>query len=173
MLKPVLKNGISVLDFSPPRYLYRKMKAIPDITYMPTDFSGEFIAAENLDITSLELDNNSYDIIICYHVLEHVEKDRQAMSELFRVLKPSGTCFIQTPFKEGDIYENNTIATPEGRKQHFEQEDHVRIYSAEGLSQRLSSAGFQVERLSFTEKENNYHGFRQRETVLIARKNAY
>jgi SAM-dependent methyltransferase len=170
LLQPMLNNDIKVLDFSPPRCLYRKMQKKTKIEYTPTDFAGEFLASRNLDITQLELENNSYGLIVCYHVLEHVEADIQAMRELFRVLKPNGSCFIQTPFKEGDIYEDYTIKDPIGRKKHFEQEDHVRIYSVEGLAQRLASVGFKVERMDFSEKENNYYGFRQHETVLVAKK---
>lgn len=170
LLQPMLSPGISFLDFSPPRCLYRKIKDLSQIEYTPTDFVGEFLAAKNLDITQLELENNSYGLISCYHVLEHVEEDMKAMRELFRVLKPGGSCFIQTPFKEGDIYENAAIKTPAERKEHFEQEDHVRIYSVDGLAGRLATVGFKVERLEFSEKENNYYGFRQQETVLVARK---
>lgn len=170
LMEPMLKNGVKVLDFSPPRCLYRKMIEIQHITYTPTDLVGEFLASRSLDITRLDLEDASYDLITCYHVLEHVDEDRKAMQELFRVLRPGGTCFVQTPFKEGDIYEDPSITTPQARKQHFEQEDHVRIYSADGLMQRLMSAGFSVERLDFTEKEGNYHGFRTSETVLVARK---
>ena len=66
-----------------------------------------FKARKALDIENIEEPNsNTYDLIICYHVLEHINKDLKAMSELFRILKPGGKVYIQTPFKEGVIYEN-------------------------------------------------------------------
>lgn len=172
LLEPRLSNGLKVLDFSPPRCLYSKMTKLRHIEYTPTDLLGEFVASRSLDVTKLELDDASYDLIICYHVLEHVEEDKKAMSELYRVLKPDGSCLIQTPFKEGDTYENSAITDALGRKEHFHQEDHVRIYSVGGLMERLSAAGFKVERMFFSEKENNYHGFRNGETVLVATKDA-
>ncbi len=67
------------------------------------------------------------------------------MKEPFRVLKPGGTVIIQTPFKEGDIYENEAIKSPEDRKIHFYQEDHVRIYSAGVLKSRLEKVCFQLK----------------------------
>jgi SAM-dependent methyltransferase len=170
LLQPLLSNKIKVLDFSPPRCLYRKINSLPQVTYTPTDFAGEFLAATNLDITRLALADNSYDLIICYHVLEHIEADMLAMAELFRVLKPGGCCFIQTPFKDGDIYENSAVTTPAQRLEHFGQDDHMRIYSVAGIRQRLASVGFRVERLDFSEQEDNYYGFRTQETVLVARK---
>lgn len=170
LLQPLLQNGIKVLDFSPPRCLYKKLKSLSQIEYTSTDFADEFPAEKKLDITQLDLTNESYDLIICYHVLEHVEKDVQAMHELFRVLKPNGFCFIQTPFKEGNSYENFSIKDPIERKKHFGQEDHVRIYSIEDLTQRLQSVGFLVEQLNFCEEKNNFYGFHEKETVVVAKK---
>jgi SAM-dependent methyltransferase len=170
LLEPRLRDGLRVLDFSPPRCLYTKMMKLGHIEYTPTDLLGEFVASKSLDITKLEVDDASYDLIICYHVLEHVVEDKKAMSELYRVLSPGGSCTIQTPFKDGDTYEDATITDAAGRLKHFDQEDHVRIYSVSGLTDRLSAAGFKVERLFFNEKEGNYHGFRDGETVLVASK---
>lgn len=170
LLQPLLKDNVAVLDFSPPRNLYRKLLKWPGIIYTPTDYAGEFLAAKQLDITQLDLPDNSCDIIICYHVLEHIEEDMRAMRELYRVLKPGGTCFIQTPFKDGDIYENPAITTPAGRLEHFGQDDHVRIYSVQGITQRLTTAGFNVDALNFNGEGDNYYGFRKLETVVLGRK---
>lgn len=170
LLEPMLKNDVSLLDFSPPRNLYRKLLKWPGIQYTPTDYAGEFLAAKQLDITNLDLADSSYDLITCYHVLEHIEEDRRAMGELYRVLKPGGTCFIQTPFKDGNIYEDPTIKDPAGRLEHFGQDDHVRIYSVAGICARLNDAGFKTEVLEFNEPADNYHGYRQHEHVIVARK---
>lgn len=155
---------------SPPRCIYRKLKSYHSVKYTPSDFAGEFLASEKFDITQLPIQSESYDLIICYHVLEHITEDIRAMSEMYRVLKKNGICIIQTPFKSGDIYENPSITKPEERKAHFGQEDHERIYSVEGLTQRLVSVGFLIEQMNFSEEENNYHGFHKNETVLIAKK---
>lgn len=170
LLQPLFIKGIRILDFSPPRCIYRKLVHLSHINYVPTDLAGEFLASEKMDITQLNLPDHSFDLILCYHILEHVEEDKKAMNELYRVLKPSGNCIIQTPFKDGEIYEDYSIKTPGQRKKHFEQEDHVRIYSVEGLSKRLSGVGFSVEPLFFSEEKNNRFGFHQKETVLFARK---
>ncbi|MEL6925095.1 MAG: SAM-dependent methyltransferase, partial [Bacteroidota bacterium] len=77
---------------------------------------------------------------------------------------------IQTPFKSGKIYENPNIITEEERLKHFGQEDHVRIYSKEGLKERLEAVGFKVSITEFSESEDNIHGFKEKEVVLIARK---
>lgn len=162
----LLRPGISVLDFSPSRCLYRAMKAQKDITYISTDISGDFLADRRYDITRIDAPDHSYDLIICYHVLEHVEADRQAMQELRRVLRPGGTCLVQTPFKEGAIYEDPAIREPAARLAHFGQEDHVRIYSVAGLKQRLEAAGFSAAVKKFGPEPTGKNGFTTGETVL-------
>jgi hypothetical protein len=92
------------------------------------------------------------------------------MSELFRILKPDGKCFIQTPFKEGDTYENDAIITDEGRLAHFGQEDHLRIYSTSSLIKQLQSVGFEMTHLSFNDSLSNWNGFKEHEDILIANK---
>lgn len=163
-----LKPGISMLDFSPSRCLARRLLKRNDINYLSTDLSDNFIARHRFDITNINLADSSVDFITCYHILEHIEHDSKAMAELYRVLKPGGTALIQTPYKKGDIYEDFTITEPAEREIHFGQDDHVRIYSVEGLKGRLEIAGFTVTVNTF--KEDLYAGLSADETVLILSK---
>lgn len=155
-----------VLHFSPNKVLYNKFKTL-NLEYYSTDFEDEFVADYCYDIIAIPITDNFFDLIICYHVLEHIENDLKAMSELFRVLKPNGICYIQTPFKEGEIFEDSTITHPLDREQAFGQKDHVRIYSAEGLNKRLKSVGFSTTLNHY--KEDLYLGFKN-ETVIVATK---
>ena len=163
-----LKEGIEVLDFSPSRSLFRKWKKEKNINYTASDLSGDFISDVRFDITNILQTYENYDLIICYHILEHVIDDLKAMHELFRVLKTGGTILIQTPFKDGEIYEDYSITSESERLNHFGQEDHVRIYSINGLKERIEKVGFKVEVNQFN--EDSYLGFVQNETVLIVRK---
>lgn len=159
----------SILDFSPSRCLYRKIKKIKNINYQTTDLSGDFIADHQFDITNLKINDNSFDLVICYHILEHITNDIMAMRELFRIMKPGAKALVQTPFKDGEIYENYSILTEEGRLKHFGQEDHVRIYSVSGLKERLESCGFLVElRTNFNVQ--NKHNLDAKETILVLTK---
>lgn len=164
-----LRNGMSILDFSPSRCIYRKLKS-GEYDYTSTDLSGDFLADQSYDIQAIDADDASYDLIICYHILEHIPDDLAAMEEMLRVLKPGAYCLVQTPFKEGEIYENQDVVSPEERLHHFGQEDHVRIYSVEGLRDRLTRTGFEVEVRSYESAESNYHGFSTQETVLVCRR---
>lgn len=90
------------------------------------------------------------------------------MKELHRVLKPNGTAIIQTPFKEGDIYEDYNITSEAERLLHFGQEDHVRIYSIDGLKNRLENSGFTIAVKQF--EKDTYLGFSDKEIILFATK---
>ena len=162
-----LRDGIKVLDFSPSRSLWRAMKSIGYIHYSSTDLSGNFMAEHRYDITAIALPDESIDLVVCYHILEHVPNDAAAMDELYRILKPQGKALIQTPFKEGVVYEDFSITSPEEREKHFGQDDHVRIYSVEGLSQRLQNAGFTIETCHYDADDK--YGLLP-ETVLILTK---
>ncbi|RMG81742.1 MAG: class I SAM-dependent methyltransferase [Bacteroidetes bacterium] len=158
-----------VLHFSPSRPLYRRLKKVPEIEYLSTDFEDEFLADCQYDITRIPEPDEVFDLIICYHVLEHIPDDRAAMRELFRVLKKEGRALIQTPFRLGEIYENPTITTPADREKHFGQADHVRVYSVEGLKNRLEQAGFRVSVKKYSAATKNPEGLAE-EVVLIAQK---
>ncbi|WP_179344025.1 class I SAM-dependent methyltransferase [Winogradskyella ursingii] len=163
------ENGLlqgNILHFSPPKSLYKKFNNL-EVNYYSSDFENEFTADYKYDITAIAAQDKFFDLVICYHILEHVEDDGKAMQELLRVLKPNGKCYIQTPYKEGDIYEDISITLAEQRLKAFGQQDHVRIYSVEGLEERLHQAGFTTKRLHFDEV--SYFGFKK-ETVIVATK---
>lgn len=163
-----LKPGFTFLDFSPSRMLYKKWKKKKDISYYPTDYENEFLSDFHYDITNIDAEVGKFNLIVCYHILEHITEDQKAMSELYRVLKKGGAALIQTPFKEGEIYEDDTVTSEEERLKHFGQEDHVRIYSVKGLESRLKNTGFQVTVRTFS--EDGYYGYSQNEKILICKK---
>ncbi len=164
-----LNSKQKVLDFSPSRSIYRMMKK-RDVLYVSSDLSGDFIADKSYDINNIDSEDETYELIVCYHILEHIDDDHKAISELWRVLKKEGYCLVQTPFKDGEIYEDNSITSPEERELHFGQSDHVRIYSINGLKNRLENVGFKVEVRNFFENNHNIHGFNEKETLLICYK---
>jgi hypothetical protein len=147
ILQPFIdrEDSIKILHFSPSRILQKKLRHRKPSQYITSDYEAKADADKHYDITHIPESENSYGLIICFHVLEHVPDDRQAIRELYRILKPEGRVFIQTPFRDGDIYEDKTINTGAERLHHFGQEDHVRIYSVKGLVSRLKEAGFSVQ----------------------------
>ncbi|MBT8269766.1 MAG: methyltransferase domain-containing protein, partial [Bacteroidia bacterium] len=109
------------------------------------------IADIKADICDLPFDDDSYDFIICNHVLEHIPDDRKAMSELLRILKPGGRAILQIPqdMEREETYEDPSITDPKEREKHFGQYDHVRVYGRDYFD-RLRSVGFKVEEVDYT-----------------------
>lgn len=163
-------SGKDILHFSPSKSMSDRIASSNPKSYVTTDYEDEFEADKRHDIQAIDELDNSFDTILCYHVLEHIPDDRKAMSELYRVLKPGGICYIQTPFKDGDIYEDSSVTTPKGRLEHFGQNDHLRIYSAGGLKSRLEEVGFAVEVNEYTEPTDNRLGLKEMEIVITAKK---
>jgi hypothetical protein len=148
-LKPLLEQkGIHVLHFAPETALKYRFKALSNINYINADINPKH-ADTVMDITAIPLKDESVDLIICNHVLEHIPDDKLAMSELFRVLKRGGKAILQVPIAEKlektieDINEKNPLQ----RAERFGQEDHVRIYGYD-YYKRLQSVGFEATALA-------------------------
>ncbi len=160
-----------VLHFSPPKSLKQNIVNLNSAKeYITSDFANEFESDYQLDITDIDLPDKCIDMIICFHVLEHVPNDTQAMMELYRVLRSGGKCYIQTPFKTGEIFEDESIESEEERLHHFGQKDHVRIYSISGLIERMENQGFVIENQTFQRDTESIHGFNAEENILIGKK---
>lgn len=104
------------------------------------------LADVKMDIHKMPFENESFDIVLCNHVLEHVEDDAQSMREIYRVLKPGGWAVMQVPMDDSRefTYEDKSITSPEEREKHFWQKDHVRLFGRD-YPKRLENAGFRVE----------------------------
>ena len=101
------------------------------------------------DLTQIGFADETFDVIYASHVLEHVQDDRQAMKEIFRILKVGGWAILQVPLFGETTYEDPRIVDPKEREQAFGQHDHVRVYGQD-YYQRLSDVGFVVRREKIT-----------------------
>ena len=100
-------------------------------------------ADEAFDLTAIPHPDDRFDLILCCHVLEHVEDDRAALRELHRVTAPGGSLLVQVPLGEGPTQEDARIDTPELRRRFFGQADHLRLYGLD-LAERMRRAGYEV-----------------------------
>jgi len=105
---------------------------------------------ERMDVTNIQHPDNSFDVIYCSHVLEHVEDDRKAMREFHRILSPSGWAVLLVPIVVEKTFEDPTITDPAERKRVFFQHDHVRNYGPD-YEDRLREAGFKVRKFTPSE----------------------
>jgi ubiquinone/menaquinone biosynthesis C-methylase UbiE len=128
-----------------------------------------------MNITSKPLPDNHFDCIICYHVLEHIDNDRQAMKELFRVLKPDGWAILQSPvdMARETTLEDPRLTTPGDRQKLFGQDNHLRVYGRDYF-ERLKEAGFYVVPNTFvqqfSDKAIEKFGLMKEEVLFICKK---
>jgi predicted SAM-dependent methyltransferase len=149
---------IKLLHMAPEAKLEQELRKYAHIDYLSADLYMAR-AMVKMDITAMTWADNSFDVIICNHVLEHIPDDRLAMSELYRVLKPKGWAILQVPisYAIASTYEDTQITTPESREQAFGQSDHVRIYGHD-YSDRLASVGFQVSVFEWSQDAELFGG---------------
>lgn len=141
-------ENLKMLHIAPEQPFIKRFKKMDNLEYKTADLVSP-IADMHFDVMKIPLPDNLYDVIICNHVLEHVENDIAAMKELYRILKSGGWAILQVPIdcKRESTYEDFSITDPKERERTFGQYDHVRIYGNDYAS-RLESAGFTVETFS-------------------------
>jgi SAM-dependent methyltransferase len=146
------KEKIKTLHIAPEQCfldLFRKQK---NLEYITSDLESP-IADVKADICNLPFDDNSFDVVFCNHVLEHIINDTKAMQELYRVLKKGGFGIFQIPqdLSREKTFEDNTITNRRERAEIFGQYDHVRVYGRDYFN-KLRSVGFAVDEIDYTKK---------------------
>lgn len=143
-------NQLQLLHFAPEQAFYNRFKNLKNLQYTTTDLNSP-LADVKADICNLPFKDNSFDVILCNHVLEHIPNDTLAMSELYRVLKPGGWGIFQIPqdINREFTYEDNSITDKSERARIFGQYDHVRIYGMDYFD-KLRAIGFKVEAIEYS-----------------------
>ena len=146
------KESQKVLHIAPEQCFLDLFRAQKNLEYITSDLESP-IADVKADICNLPFDDNSFDVVFCNHVLEHIPDDTRAMSELYRVLKPNGMGVFQIPqdMSRAITFEDDTITDKKERAKIFGQYDHVRVYGRDYFD-KLRSIGFKVEEVDYTKK---------------------
>ena len=139
-----------MLHIAPELCFIDRFKALDNLDHISADIESP-LADVKMDIHKMPFEDNSFDVIFCNHVLEHVESDHIAMTEMKRVLKPGGWAILQipifTPWRDTTI-EDPSIQDPKERERLFGQDDHVRMYGKD-YPERIKKAGFEVDENRF------------------------
>ena len=141
---------LKILHFAPEQAFYKRFRKLKNLDYTTTDLNSP-LADVKADICNLPFENETFDVILCNHVLEHIPDDTKAMSEMHRVLKKGGWGIFQIPqdLKRDKTFEDDTITDKKERTKIFGQYDHVRIYGRDYFD-KLRSVGFTVEEVDYT-----------------------
>jgi len=139
-----LGKKIRLLHFAPEHVLSGLFSSLQNIQYVNADIASPR-AMIRMDMTNMSFNAETFDAVICSHVLEHIDDDMKAMKEIYRVLKQKGSAILLQPVDQTreKTFEDPTVIDPQKRKALFGQEDHVRIYGRDIII-RIEKAGLSV-----------------------------
>lgn len=133
-----------------PEYCFKlKFKKLKNLDYITGDLISPW-ADVKMDIQDIPFEENTFDVIMCNHVLEHVDDDKKSMEEFYRVMKPGGWGIFMVPvdYNNEVTLEDPNITDPKEREAHYWQSDHLRLYGKD-YGKKLASVGFDVDESDF------------------------
>ena len=145
----LLERHPRLLHIAPEVSLRNKLRrSYTGDNYITADLESP-LADMHFDVQHIPMEDRSIDVVICNHLLEHVEDDRVALAELYRIMRPGGWGIVLVPEDRSreETFEDDTITDPKERTRLFGQYDHRRVYGRD-YDDRLREAGFEVERIT-------------------------
>jgi SAM-dependent methyltransferase len=136
---------LKILHVAPEACFIKRFEKQHGENYITADIESP-LAKVKMDIHKIPFETNSFDVVLCNHVLEHVDDDIQAMREIHRVLKPGGFSILQVPFFHPiahTTFEDKSITDRREREKLFGQDDHVRKFGRD-YPKRLQKAGLKA-----------------------------
>jgi SAM-dependent methyltransferase len=138
----VFKRKMKILHIAPEACYIKPFEKMHGDGYITADIESP-LAKVRMDIHKIPFPENTFDLVLCNHVLEHVENDIVAMQEIERVMRPHGFAILQVPFFHPlpeTTFEDSSITDRKAREKVFGQDDHVRKYGKDYLV-RIEKAG--------------------------------
>lgn len=132
------------LHVAPELCFIKRFEKMENLDYITGDIESP-LAKVKMDVHDIPFDDNTFDVVFCNHVLEHVTDDKKVMREFLRVLKPGGWAILQSPinYDYETTYEDASITDPREREKAFGQDDHLRMYGRD-YDKQLEAGGFKV-----------------------------
>lgn len=176
-----LQQQTNLWDGKPKRMLHiapeiafePRLRRIANLDYLTGDLCNPHVMVK-LDVTDIPFADQSFDVIFCSHVMEHVPDDRKALREFVRVLSTDGWAVFLVPIRmHRRTDEDLKVTDPQERERRFGQHDHVRFYGWD-FEERLTESGFHVtvvrasDRL--TAKQCEQMGIHAKEVLFYCRK---
>jgi SAM-dependent methyltransferase len=164
-----------MLHIAPEHCFIDRFESLPNLDYITGDIESP-LAKVKMDIHEIPFEKEEFDVVFCNHVMEHVDDDRKAMKEIYRVLKPGGWGILQIPLfypLPEQTIEDPTIKDPRKREELFGQDDHVRKYGMDYID-RLEEAGFKVEKnyvTELSEEQLKQYAIDSQEILFVVHKN--
>lgn len=146
------EQPMKVLHIAPEQSFEERFRKMINLDYITADLESP-LADYKCDVQQMPFNENEFDVVFCNHVLEHVDDDSRAMSEILRVMKPGAFAILLVPidFSRKQTYEDPSIVSPPERKEHFLQYDHKRLYGLDYID-RLKKNGFIIPKENFLDE---------------------
>jgi SAM-dependent methyltransferase len=147
----LLRPSLRLLHIAPEEGIYRHLRGNEE--YVPADLFPGTRSVAQFSVEKIPHPDDSFDVVLCSHVLEHVPDDAGAMREFRRILAPAGRAVLQHPIKLtlAHTFEDDAITSPEERERAYGQHDHLRLYGRD-FGDRLRSVGFDVEVIRYSDE---------------------
>lgn len=138
-------DNAKMLHIAPEQCFYKLFRDMKNLDYTTADLNSP-LADVKMDLHDIPFNDNTFDVIFCNHVLEHVNDDIKCIGEIYRVLKPGGWAILQSPvdINRKITLEDPNIASEADREKFYWQKDHVRLFGLD-YKDKLESPGFIVK----------------------------
>lgn len=162
-----------ILHFAPEKSISKFMRTNGKIDYYTGDLAYSR-AMHVTDITDIQYKDETFDYVICNHVMEHIPDEAKAVSEIKRVMKKNGKWIFSFPVcTDMDTFENPRITSPEDRLKYYGQEDHVRLYGRD-FKERFEGYGLKLRVFrpfeEFGRDDIDKYGFIEDDITIVAEK---
>jgi ubiquinone/menaquinone biosynthesis C-methylase UbiE len=166
------KREMKVLDIAPIWAFQEFCRRFHKVSYLSIDIASA-MAMRHMDIRCLDLPDNTFDVVICYHVIEHIDDESKALSELRRVMKPGAFAVVQVPIYVDKTIERENLTEWQARRI-LVYDGHLRAHGPQEYRDLLESAGFTVEVNSLvknlSKEDIKRYGLDRTEDLYICRK---
>lgn len=170
----IFESNLRVLHIAPEQIFFKRFRKIKNWDYVTFDLKSPLASVKG-DIKSMNFKDDYFDLIICNHVLEHIDDDFKALKEIYRVLKPGGISILQVPMNINRVntIEDRTVTSKKEREKLYGQYDHVREYGLD-FKERVEKIGFEIELIDYVKNFSSdiieKYSLKKDDFIPIARK---
>lgn len=161
-------KGLKILHFAPEMFFRNIMAG--DSGYTTADIAMKGVDRKE-NMQELTFEDESFDVVIAHHVLEHIPDDAKAMRELHRVLKPGGKAILSVPqnWSRQETFDDPQFNTEAERTAAYGTRDHRRYYGAD-FADKVRQVGFEMESFRASPQEEVKYSLARDEIIHIGTK---